>query len=446
MEYSPYLTSSDIKGQQDHYIDIGLNLKKKEYFNNWFYGAEFNSVLSLDESDQKYLSVPDLFIGYKYVLNGYNFNVVLGRQTRLSKQPTKESKKPYQAPEESWSFMDEIWGLGLWQGTINWDYFHPKALGLTGSFFTVAKDEWLLTVFLSGFFLPSQGPSVDIQDGKVSSGSRWFASPQSEFVFFNQSFESFYWMKRPYLKNVILNDSVALRFRFGKIEHQWFSLSYAYKPVNQTYFKIDGSFSINKKAVDSVIYYQSFKHSLISLDFGIRKGLFNTVISVTQETPSQPPVPENWIAPVLPKALFFSSHAEVDLQKYRLPVKTLEFNFLYSRFMNQSESISTGGGQIQLDLNINRFKLYRGIAFSAKSRKFYIGSQILSAGVSYWYSFPEQGGWLNMFLKWRIDPNISIESRWDIVGADGEAGKDSFFKLYRQNDRAQIRVTYDIKN
>ena len=308
MEYSPYLTLSDLKGQLDHYMDVGLNFKQKKHFNNWFYGMEFNSLFSLDESDQKYLSVPDLFIGYKYVLKGYNFNMVLGRQTRLigqgTKQTQKESEESSRVPAEAWSFMDEIWDLGLWQGTINWDYFHPKPLGLIGSFFTVAKDEWLVTVFLSGFFLPSQGPAVDIQEGKVISGSRWFVSPQSDFVFFNQRFESFYWLERPYLKNVILNDSVAVRFRFGKPEDQWFGLAYAYKPVNQTYFKIDGSFSINKKAVDSVIYYQSFKHSLISLDFGMRKGLFNTVISVTQETPSKPRVPENWIAPVLPKALF----------------------------------------------------------------------------------------------------------------------------------------------
>ena len=448
LESSSYITPTDLKGQLDHYIDVGIGFKSQRYFDTWFYGMEFTSLFSLDKSDQKYLDVPDLFIGYKWsnALNGYNFNFVIGRQKRLNNMEIREEDKDSPPPSvESWSFMDEIWDLGLWQGRTNWDYLHPGQLGLIGSFFTVSKNQWLMTLFLSGLFLPEQGPAVDIKNGIISSGSRWFVAPQSEFVFFSQRFEALYWAKRPYLKDVVLNDSVAFRFRFGKKEDQWFGLAYAYKPVNQIFFKIDGGFSINKKAVDSYIYYQSFKHSLISIDFGMRKSVFNTVFSVTGEVPRRPKLPENWIVPVLPDTLFFSSHIEMDLKKYHLLLKSLTFNFLYSRVIEEDQS-ARKEGQLELDLNINRFKLHRGFSLSAYSKEFALGNHLLSINVGYWYSIPEKGGWLHTSVRWRINPNIILESKLDILGAESDTTKDDFFKLYSQNDRVQFKVVYVIKN
>ena len=106
-----------------------------------------------------------------------------------------------------------------------------------------------------------------------------------------------------------------MRFSFGNRGDQWFNLAYAYKPVNQTYFKVDGSFSINKKAIDTNIYYQSFKHSLVSMDFGLKRSIFTSVLSVTQESPHRPYVPENWIVPTLPMGVFASSYFKLDLKK-----------------------------------------------------------------------------------------------------------------------------------
>ena len=449
LEYSNYITRTDLRGPLNHYIDAGLDFTHYKYLDPWFYGAELTSLVSLDESGQKYLAVPDLFVGYEWsnILGGYNLSFVLGRYKQLHDTEVKADgeKISLLGSSGSWSFMDEIWSLGLWQGRINWDYLRPEQLGLIGSFLTIAKDQWLFTLFVSGLFLPDQGPSIEIEKGKISSSSRWFAPPKSEFVVFSQKFQAFYWLKKPYLKNVVLNDSIALRFRFGSQDDQWFNLAYAYKPVNQTYFKIDGNFSINKKAIDTNIYYQSFKHSLISMDFGLKRSIFTSVLSVTQESPRRPYVPENWIVPTLPMGVFFSSYFKLDLKKYHLPVELLSFNFLYSMFVDQKNIHSNGEENLELDMNINRFRLHHGFSVSAYSREFQWKNQSFSLGLSYWYSIPEKGGWLNASIKWHIKPHLVFKSGIDILGRDSSAQKSSFFDLYKQNDRLTFQVVYAIK-
>ena len=453
--YSTYITDTDLESQLNHYMDVGLDFKYHGVFNGvWSYGAEIASQFSLDESRQNYVAVPDLFIGYKIsnIWSGYNFNVVLGRHKKAGRGGVQNPPAPASAPAirersqisiDSWSFMDEVWNMGLWQSRVNWDYLQPQQQGLIGSFFTVGKDNWLLTLFLSGLFLPDRGPSVDIREGKVQSASRWFVPPRSEFVVFSQRIEAFYWLEEPYLKNVILNDSVALRFRFGSAESQWFSLAYAYKPVNQIYFKIDGGFSIDQKAVSSVIHYQSFKHSLLSMDFGIKKNIFNFVFSLTQSAPQRPHLPENWIVPTLPQALFFGSYMEMDLRQYRLPVEIVGLNLLYSRFSDpEQERKQTTARRLELDLNINRFRLYKGFSLQAHSKRFYWKDQIFSLSVGYWYSLPEEGGWLNSSLDWQISPRLTLKGDMDILGANNK--NSGFFSSYKQNDRVRVKLTYHI--
>ena len=447
LEYAYYITHTDFEEQLNHYMNTGLDFMSYGGNGSWFYGAELVSFVSMDKSNQRHLAIPDLFFSYKLsnVLNGYSFDFVLGRQKRLNhiEDGGADEQNVKRVSVGSWSFMDEVWNLGLWQGSANWDYFRPKQQGLIGSFFTISKNKWLLTLFLSGVFLPDQGPQVDIVKGNISSGSRWFVPPQSEFVIFSQRFESLYWLKRPYLKNVVLNDSIATRFFFGDKDGDWLNLAYAYKPVNQVYFKIDGGFSIDKKAIDNVIHYHSFKHSLVSVDFGIKKNIFKVVSSAIQNIPHSSEAPKGWIVPTLPKALFFSSYVSLDLVKYHLPIRSLNFNFLYSRFVNRKNVISDTKDHLVLDLSAIRFRLYRGFSLSAYSKNFHWKNQSFSLGLSYWYSIPEKGGWFNAAFDWQINSYLALQSEIDILGAR-DLKKESFFNTYRQNDRFIVKLIYFI--
>ena len=443
LAHTYYITPTDIEGQLNHYTNVGLDFIKYEEINSWFYGIDITSLFALDSSSSTHINAKDLFISYKKInlFKDYDFSVTLGTQKRLNNIVKRKSAYSDQVSKESWSFMDEIWQLGLWQRRKNWDYFRSEQAGLIGSFLTIEKDSWLLTLFLSGFFIPERGPPVDIKKGVVSSGSRWVVPPQSEFIIFNQRLNALYWLQEPYLKNVVLNDSVAASFRFGDQNEQWFNLSYAYKPVNQIYFKVDGGLSIDQEAVSSIIKYYSFKHSLVSMDVGLKTGFLKTILSITQEVPFQPVVPEDWIVPVLPQALFLSSYFHFDLSSYYLFIDYLSFNFLYSQFVEDTNF--NKNDQLTIDLNINRFKLYRGLAVSAESKEFEWRGQIFTLGLSYWYSIPDKGGWFSAIFNWKFSPYFHLEVSADIIGAE-EKTVDSFFNTYKQNDRVEVKVIYSI--
>ena len=442
--HTAYITPAELKNQRDHYTDLYLNFQKYGHFKPWFYGSEIKSRFSLDNSYQNHFTVPDLFMGYNGGFNHWQFNLILGRHKRVSApahlaNPDQSSDSSIYVVEEPWSAMDEIWQLGLWQGRVNWDYFQAQQQGLTGAFFTIEKKPWLFSLFLSPLFVPENGPSVEIKEGEVRSSSRWFLPPQSQFISFSQRIDALYWLHKPYLKDIILNESIAVKFRFGDKTKQWFSMAYGYKPINQVYFKIDSAFSIDKKAIDNVLNYQPFRHSLISMDFGLKRGAFKTILSVTQEIPNRPKSPGKGLLPFLPNGLFFSAHTALNFKEYKWLLESLKINFIYSHFSSKKTAVSEP--QLNIDLNINRFKMHYGLALSAQSKPFEWKNQSLALALNYWYSIPEQGGWLNASLNWKITTTLSFQSSIDILGVEN-LKQNSFFNSYKQNDRINATVTY----
>ena len=437
-----YVTPTNLKNALNQYSYLELKTKHNNYSNNWFYGMEGVSSFFFDTSNQKYLAVPNLFFGYEMpnIVDDYTVNWIIGRY-RQSMSMLYDDKKSsqLQAQPEFWSVMDEVWEMGLWQSQINWDYLSPKQQGLVGSLLTVKKEPWMLTVFF-GLFLPDHGPSVDVTSkGKVQSTSRWFIPPQSNFVLFNQRIDTLYWLDAPYLKNILLNDSVAVRFRFGDIHKQWMSMSYAYKPINQIYFTADSGLSINKTTINNIIYYQLFDHSIFSIDFGMKEKWGLLVLSVIQELPFPHPSDPHQMIPILPKAVFFSSHLRLNTQNY-LFMKYIDLNVIYSRMKTNGENHSQNVvNQLSQALPDNRFKLHHGFSVTAKSRNFHLRKQKISFHVRYWHSIPEAGDWLNSSIQWDITPHLRLTGGMDILGSGREGG---FFHTYKQNDRITLKVSY----
>ncbi len=453
LNYDSYMTSTSLKDQMNHYVALGLDMKHNQYSENWFYGMESTNLFFIDVSNQNYLAIPNLFFGYELtnIINDYTINLIFGRyKTTLSTlyedSNSKNSNQPIAQPE-FWNVMDEIWEMGLWQARINWDYLLPRPQGLTGSFLTIKKDPYLLTVFLSGLFLPEQGPSVDItKDGKILSGSRWFTPPASNLLLFNQRIETLYWMNTPYLKNILLNDSIAFRMRVGDIQKQWMSLSYARKPMNQIYFTVDSVLSLKKTVINNVIFYQLFPHSLFSAEFGTREKWLSAVLSVTQEQPRRTKTIKNREIPLLPQAFFVSSHIRLHLPQNWI-MSFIDFNFIHSHFKEaNNDQIKTNPHLKGKKPSMDRFKLYHGYSFAIKSRPFKWRTQHFSINSKYWHSIPDQGDLLSFSIDWHITPQLQFVIQADILGSgESEDNKNKgFFNTYKQNDRITVKVEYEI--
>ena len=446
--HTAYATDPISEMQSNHYTEFNFHFNDFGKTGSWFYNTEILSLFSLDESKQYYISLPNLFIGYEIpnIFSDYNFSFVLGRQKRtniLSENEVLESDTL--THPEPWSFMDEVWHLGLWQGRINWDYLLYKPQGLTGSFFTLENGLWSMTLFVSGLFLPDHEPVIDISPrGEIYSKNRWFNPLQSDFIIFNRRIEAYYWLEKPFLKNVILNESIAFRFRFGDTNKQWFNTSFAYKPINQTYFKTDGGFSINDDSINHFIYYQPFKHYLLSIDFGMKTKWIDVILSATQEKPNRPKVPETWIVPILPAALLASIHIKLKLKEYISLIDYVELNGLYSYFSNPETEKTDPNSTLEFNLAATRFKLHSGFSLSAYTPAFQWKNQTFQLGINYWHSLPEEGQWLNASFKWKIHNRLSLELYMDILGSLLDS-QETFFNIYRHNDRFITRLVYTIR-
>ena len=468
LNYDYYLTPSSLEEPLNHYTSLGLDMKHSRQSKNWFYGAEAVSLFFLDVSNQKYLALPELFFGYELtgLTKDFTVNLIFGRY-KQSMQKLYESNSPspagsslnslaaphppgakpsvLRAAPEFWSVMDEVWEMGLWQSQINWDYLLPQQQGLAGLFLTVVKEPWLLTGYASGLFLPDHGPAVNMtSQGKIHSGSRWFVPPQSNFVLFNQTIDSLYWMEESYLKNILLNDSYAVRFRFGDLSRQWISASYALKPVNQIYFTIDSGLSIKETAINNIIYYQLFNHTLKSLDVGIREKYLSIVLSIMHEEPESPPPLKGRIVPVLPEGLFFSSHARVHFPTSFI-VRFFDFNFIYSHFdifsAPSEKAASARPEGLKWELAHNRFKVSHGWMAAAQSRTFRWKNHSMFVKCLYQHSIPEEGGRLSAAGEWAFTSRLRVAAYLDILGGPGKTG---FFNTYKQNDRFKVEVRYAV--
>ena len=444
--HSFYITKTSLEGQLNQYTNIGVQAEQYGHQKHWFYGGYGKALFFIDSSNQNYISVPDLFAGYELDIDKYQFNLVLGRQKRsknfLYQEEKRASEKSALIFPEPWSFMDEVWGLGLWQSQIQWDHFLIEEQGLPGIFFTIQREQLSLTVFLSGLFIPNSTAVVEVTPkGEIYSKSRWFSPLQSDFMAFNQRIESLYWIQQPYLKSVLLNDTLAFRLRFGDMNKHWFNLAYAYKPINEIYFKIDSKFAIHETAVSNSIHYHLFNHSLVSIDLGFKNTWLTSVLSVTQETPYPSKVPEDWLAVSLPNGLFLSAHFQWSMKQHPWILDHIELNFLYSHFLHKAVDSSN---QLGLSLSTWRFRLHKGFSVFAETKPVEWGRQAFSLKTGYWYSVDERGGWINAELIWRITSQLLVTARLDILGAEDHE-KESFFNTYRHNDRIAARLIYVIE-
>ena len=447
LNYHYYMTPTHIKNTLNQYTSFKLNAKYHHHSGSLFYGAQGMGEFFIDISNQKYMAAPNLFFGYKLPdINNYSINLIVGRYQQsmsILYEDQKSTQNPWDTQPEFWSVMDEIWEMGIWQSQINWDYLSPKGQGLIGTpLLNIKKDPWMLTLFLSGLSVPDHGPAVDITPkGRIQSGSRWFIPPKSNFVLFNQRIDTLYWLDTLYIKQILLNDSVAIRFRFGDIHKQWMSMAYANKPINQIYFTADSGFSINETTINNVIYYQPFDHSVFSIDFGVRESWGWLVLSVIQEHPRPKQVARHQIIPVLPNTILFSSHLRINTSPY-LFTKYINFNAIYSQMSTDHQTANNKiTDQLSQAIPNNRFKLHRGFSVSAKSKNIPIGTQSVCFNIRYWHSLPEEGNWLHSSLQWNITPRLHIKGGMDILGAARDKG---FFYTYRHNDRITMQVSYAI--
>ena len=427
-----YISPKSYPDQLDKYWNIQSQITVHKEYKYIFYNTDMRMLISLDESEQSFVSVPYANIGYKLedietfsYLNSMHASI--GRYRKM------------------WSWMDHYWELGLWNPRNVFDSFNPEELGIVGSTVVFTGDNWSLTSFIGGLFLPNEQSAMgQNKAGTFTSESRWATPPASNLSILDKNLKAYYWIQEPYLTNVLFQGSYIFNAFLGDKKDKWMSFSYAYKPLNQNFYRVKSGIKIDESSessLDNAIYHHSFKHRLISMESGLRWNQWVMQLGVMDEVLDPIELPENWMVPNVPNSVFFTSASlSLDFSPFLWNKNVIRIAYLRS-WVNESDNPSLIGGNIDTLVSLMRFKLREGMAVDWNTRFLWKGQEKIHSFLRYWYAIDQKGGWLQWKLSYFLHSQLQLMFEFIVIGST-EDEKKGFFSWYGNNDRLSLKVQY----
>lgn len=427
-----YISPKSYPDQLDQYWNIQSQITVYKKYKYLFYDMDIKMVISLDESEQYFVSVPSINIGYKMedIQTLPYFKSIYASIGRFKK---------------NWSWIDRYWELGLWNPRNVFDYFNPEELGIMGSAVVFKGDQWSLTSLIGGLFLPNEQSALgQNKTGNFKSKSRWATPPASNLSILDKKLNSYYWIQEPYLTNVLFQGSYLFNVFLGDKKDKWLSFSYAHKPLNQNFYRVKSGIKIDessKASLDNNIYHHSFKHRLVSVESGLKWNQWLIELGLMNEDLDPIDLPDNWLAPSVPNNVFFASIAlSLDFSPADWNKNLVRMAYLRS-WIKESPNSSLIGGNIDTLVSLMRFKLRKGAAVDWNTHFSWSGKEKLHSFLRYWYAIDQKGGWLQWKLSYFFHSQLNILFELVVIGSD-EDEKKGFFSWYGNNDRLSLKVQY----
>ena len=423
-----YVSPKTYPQQGDTYVGAGgrANIEKEHRY--WFYDLSADVQLALDKSDEHYFSLSSANIGYqiKGIGSFLNLNAIQVSLGRYNK---------------SWSWMNDHWLLGLWNPQNLYDYFNPFNLGIVGSAVVLEGEGWSFTNFVGGVYFPHQQTSVIGNNaGRFESASRWARPPRGSVFMFNKDIDSYYWMEKPYLKNVLFQSSYLAYFLIGSLNDKWITISFADKPLNQVYYRSRSGLSIPDSSLKSFIHYQTLRHRLVSFELGAVREGWRAYFGATAERIAPVNLPAVWLTPAIPNPFFASASFSKEIQTPPRLTHSFGVSYLISRIRGINNRTLIGG-DLESVMSLERFRMTKGFSLNwTASASFKKGRKIKSK-LAYWYSMDQKGGWLNWGLSFFFDKNSKTYLEVNVLGSEDKSRK-GFFSKYANNDRISLGMQY----
>lgn len=254
------------------------------------------------------------------LLNYLNFREFYFQQALPDQQKLTIGRKLH-----SWSELDQVWNLGLWEPAFKWNPLSPDRQGLSGLFWEVEKEQVKVLIFASPLFIPDQGPSFEIDGGEFKRGNPWFRQPPATLRLFEEPTNIEYNIIRPPESEIVMQSSYGGYLELGEDEGFKAQLSYLYKPANQLSLGYTKVINTGTLAANVDVYPQVFYHSLAGVDAIYKKGPMRLAFSFNYDRPSREKTfSEPWTAPVYADAYLTSASFEFDFGRYQLSATQLE--------------------------------------------------------------------------------------------------------------------------
>lgn len=424
---SQYLSEPQNRIQTNSYSSLGIRLKgATDIKDSLSWGYDFLGLGAMDGSEHGYIAMPELFVSARPGVKGLRFT--LGRERFV------------------WSRFDEEWRMGIWQPYVRWDYLHPRPQGLTGLFAHWDNQDVQVTLFGTGIFLPDQGPQFEVVDGEFHSSNRWFRQPQSRHTVVDQDKRLNYELDSPKIDELILNPGYGVSLQVGGKEYgPWLKTSLANKPINQLHLGIDGYHNLSRieRFMESVavVHPVVARHTVMTIEAGHRAEDYQGWISITEERPDNPDLPEEWEESSLYPTRFLGA-----MFSHRLNIPGWKTHWFKYGYLNVTEDVPRQGDvpQDTLESSLDRYPFKEVVSFEWTAPVIDRTRRRLDLGIRYLYSLPERGG----LLSAKAELLWNQRTRWDLgvdilgSGVSDSSSDRGLMTLYRNNDRVMGGVTY----
>lgn len=132
-----------------------------------------------------------------------------------------------------WNEHERYWQLGYLNGQQGFSLLSEKQEGLTGIHFTGSTDLIRANIFFSYLFIPTLNPSIDEENGRITSTSEWMRRPPTQTIYNGVPAEIAYQINYPDLNRVLFNKSLGGSLDLKWTEQGFFRIYGIYKPENK---------------------------------------------------------------------------------------------------------------------------------------------------------------------------------------------------------------------
>lgn len=426
-----YLSEVQHSAQESNFTQISAQLKLEPKTRRWLtYKIDGRAQGALNAKGESYVGVPEI---YSATDTG-PVQVTVGRRRR------------------TWSRLDEQFHLGVWQPELRWDYLAPEQQGLTGLFVQAKASESLrFTLFGSYVNIPDQGPQYRLENGQFKSSNRWFQQPSGAFGLFKDTPYAtdaplFFDIDRPSNEDLFLNPSLGVGMDYDAESGYFLHTNYAYKPRNQIHLGLEGVANLGGRApveVNAIIHPKIIMHHVATVETGFDGQDQRAFVSLTAERPERSGFPSAYEeAPLDDVVIAGAAYQHYAGSWFLRRPSWLQYSYMRV-FAVGSKSKESALQQDDLQSSLDRYPLKSVAALDWKIRLAEKASNRVEWTNRYWYSPPEQGGWLSSHLDWSQGA-LTWRLGADVLGSRVEPrSRDAgLFTRYRTNDRFFGGVSY----
>ncbi len=110
-----------------------------------------------------------------------------------------------------WHPNESYWQLNHFQNTQGFRMMDTNLEGLTGFHYGIKDPFFKLEFFLSYFYIPALNPSVEVENGNVSSNVDWYKQPPKRTIISGNEVDIFYSLNLPNYRDILFQKTLGLR-------------------------------------------------------------------------------------------------------------------------------------------------------------------------------------------------------------------------------------------